>query len=273
MTSMERDLQNVIAFALADGDLAEEEKAYVQALRRQMGIDDETFQHILDGLNKNPKTLKLPKEPERVEELVHLLVQAAASDHDVGDTERKLLGRIAQRAGISPEEIDQRIAQELQLVGNDTLVPADDGPADAVIEQLSTEIYTRFATWDDATRQAKLAELTNLGTHGVIPLLRLLESYRVPDGETDALALKTMVVKELGELRDKRAVYYLIQQVSIGDGDDEITCLMLRAAAAQAVGRILGQDKFTADQAGIDAVRSWWVHNPTGREEFDRLAM
>jgi uncharacterized tellurite resistance protein B-like protein len=272
MPAMERALQNIIAFAMADGDFADEERDYLDALRRQMGIDDETYQRLLHETAEGAKSLKIPKEPEEVRELIHRLVQAAASDHDVSSTERKLLARIAEHAGVSLEEVDRLIEQELEAVGNDTLIQPD--PAvDAAMERLTATIYKEFNAWDQAMRETRLAEMAQAGVHAVIPLLRLLESYRVPDGAVNALDLKTLVVNQLGGLKDERAVYYLIQQVNIGDSDDEISCLSLRAAAAAAVGQILGRAEFTADQTGINALRRWWLHSPTDRQDFDKLAM
>ncbi len=272
MPATERVLQNVIAFAMADGEFADEERAYIDTLRRQLGIDDETYQRVLHETAEGAKSLKIPKEPEQVRELIHRLVQAAASDHDVSATERKLLARIANHAGVPLDEVRVLIAQELQAVGNDTLTPQD--PAvDAAMERLTATIYKEFNAWDPATRQAKLTEMAATGSQAVIPLLRLLESYRVPDGADNALELKALVVGQLGGLGDKRAVYYLIQQVTIGDSDDEVTSLAFRSAAAAALGQILDRAEFTPDQAGIDAVRRWWVHSPADRQEFDRLAM
>ncbi len=272
MPATERALQNIIAFAMADGEFTDEERDYLDTLRHQLGIDDETYQRILHETAEGAKSLKIPQSPEDVRELIHRLVQVAASDHDVSDTERKLLARIANHAGVPLDEVRVLIARELDAVGNDTLTPKDPA-ADAAMERLTATIYKEFNAWDQAARQAKLAEVAAAGCQAVIPLLRLLESYRVPDGAASALELKALVVGQLGQLKDKRAVYYLIQQVNIGDGDDEVTCLALRSAATAALGQILDRAEFTADQGGIDAVRRWWVHNPADRQEFDKLAM
>jgi hypothetical protein len=137
------------------------------------------------------------------------------------------------------------------------------------LTHLADEIYQQFAGWPDATQREKLDQFASAGAAAVVPLLRILESYRTPDGAADTLALKTMVCQQLGRLGDDRAVYYLCQQISLGDAEGEIESAALRYAAAEALGRIIGQP-FTPDAQGVQAAREWWLG--PGRVRYDQLA-
>jgi len=96
----------------------------------------------------------------------------------------------------------------------------------------------------------------------------LLESYRRPDGCETTVAMKTLLAEALGQIGDRRAVYYLSQQVSIGDSDDEITSAELRAACAHAIGRIAGVE-FPRDESVVLAARQWWLDS--GGDEYNQL--
>jgi hypothetical protein len=137
------------------------------------------------------------------------------------------------------------------------------------LTHLVAEIYQQFAGWPEATQREKLDQFASAGDAAVVPLLRILESYRTPDGAADTLALKTMVCQQLGRLGDDRAVYYLCQQISLGDAEDEINSAALRCAAAEALGRIIGKP-FTPDAQGVQAAREWWLG--PGRARYDQLA-
>jgi len=112
--------------------------------------------------------------------------------------------------------------------------------------------------------------VTAAGAAGAVLLLRILESYRTPDNAANALELKTMACEQLGDTADARAAYYLAQQVSIGDGEDEISSPELRTAAAEAMGKVVGEP-FSRDSDGIDAARSWW--SSPAAAEFQQLAL
>ena len=103
----------------------------------------------------------------------------------------------------------------------------------------------------------------------MISLLRVLETGRVPEGAADGLELKTLVAEHLGRLGDERAVYYLAQQVTIGEMDDEVTNGELRFAVAEALGRIADRP-FSRDQGGVEAARKWWFAE--GLRRYDHLA-
>jgi hypothetical protein len=136
------------------------------------------------------------------------------------------------------------------------------------LTHLADEIYQQFGGWPETTQREKLDQFASAGDAAVVPLLRILESYRTPVGAANTLSLKTMVCQQLGRLGDDRAVYYLCQQISLGDAEDEINSAALRYAA-EALGRIIGKP-FTPDAQGVQTAREWWLG--PGRAQYDQLA-
>lgn len=153
--------------------------------------------------------------------------------------------------GVPPTSRKEQLSVELELT------------------HLCDEIYQQFAGWPETTQREKLDQLASAGDAAVVPLLRILESYRTPDGAANTLSLKTIICQQLGRLGDDRAVYYLCQQISLGDAEDEINSAALRYAAAEALGRIIGKP-FTPDDQGVQIAREWWLG--PGRVRYDQLA-
>ena len=262
MAATEKDIRNVLAFSLADGQLGEDERQFAHGLADGAGIDADDLQLLVDDVIEGKNTLSLSRDPDDARQTIDLLVQAAAADRQITSHERKLLLRIAKHTGLDDQALSTMIEAALQANAAD----------DAEIGQMVEDIYGQFSQWDAAARQAKLDELAAAGSHAVLPLLRLMESYRIPDGADDALEMKRLIAEKLGAIDDPRAVYYLIQQVTIGNQEDETTNLALRSAAAAAIGRITGKG-FSADEAGIVAARRWWTSAVDERTPYDRLAL
>ena len=251
-----RNLRNVMVFALADGELNDAEKQFIESLRGRLGIDEAEFNQLCQQVRENPKQLSLPRDAAEAEEAIRLLVATAVADGQVSQAESRLLGRLARHVGLEESSVDE-------LIASASSTHADE------IQAMVEQIYASFHGWDEPTRREKVAALAGFGRESVVPLLRILESYRVPDGAADGLDLSTLVAEQLGSLGDDRAVFYLAQQINIGDMDDEITNAALRHAAAEALGRIVGEE-FSADQAGVAAARGWWFAGALRR--YDKLA-
>jgi len=253
-----RNVRNVIVFALADGDLNEQERRFIEGLRARLGLDADEFRALVEEVRKDPKRLTLPRRPQEVEEMIRLLAETARADGKVGDTERRLLRRLAEHAGL-----DAAVAEGL-------ISPTAPAAARASeeLEAQADEIYAHFAAWDESVRREKIAAVAAAGSGAVEILLRVLESYRVPDGAPDALELKALVAEQLGRLGDVRAVYYLAQQINVGELDDEVSNAALRQACAEALGRLVGRP-FTRDAEGVEAARKWWFTQ--GIRQYDTL--
>jgi len=246
-----RDLRNIIAFAVADGNLNEGEKQFIERARRRLGVGDAEFRDIVQQVRINPGRVSLPTDPRQAAEAVRLLAETARADGEVSDVERGMLSRLARRAGLPqpPAPAGAKAAADL----------------DAAVEAL----YAGFAGWDAETRRGQVARIAAAGRDAVVPLLRVLESYRVPEGSSDALVLKTVVAEQLGRLGDERAAYYLAQQVELADVEEEVSSSALREAAAAALGRIVGE-RFPPGPAGVEAARKWWFNK--GLQQYSRLA-
>lgn len=253
-----RDLHNALVLALLDGQLSSEEKAHIEALRDSLGVDRAEFARLCQQVKDGDNRILMPKGPEEAVAAMGMLVELAAVDGQIAPAEKRTLRKIAGHIGVRTGKLDEMIAG---ISGPGVM---DDIKLAAVTE----EIYRNFAQWDDATRRKRVAAVGDLGPRAVKALIRIMESYRKPDGMPDPLAMKVLVAEQLGRLGDTRPVYYLAQQVNIGDGDDEISNFELRAASSEAIGKLLGEG-FTRDADGIAAVRQWW--QDAGRKEHDYL--
>jgi len=253
-----RDLRNVIVMALIDGDLSDQEKQFIESLRAKLDVDPDEFVRLCAEVREDRTKMSLPKDLREREATVALLASLASADGRVDDAERRVLEKIADRAGVSPGTLERMLASQGE----------QERPDQIQINRRVMEIYENFAAWDQATRQEKIEALRSIGADAVMALLKMLESYRCPDDMDGPLEMKAIVAEQLGELGDDRAVYYLAQQVNLADLDDEVSDEAFRHAAAEALGKIVGQS-FTRDQAGTEAARVWWMSKQARR--YDRL--
>ncbi len=254
-----RQMRNVLAYAMLDEEITEAERDYIRNLRDRLEIDHETFREIVQQVRENPKRFAVPSDPSQAQEAINRLAEVAAADSEITGQQRDVLRKIGERFKVPQGAVDEIINQAL----------AGSPRKQEEIEKLVEEIYAHYNEWDDAIRQQKIDAIGEYGQASVLPLLRVMESYRTPDGMDDAFDLKERIAAKLGSIGDTRAVYYLVQQVNVGDIDDEVSNQELRAAAAQALGDITEND-FPQGQEGIEAVRRWWM--VTGHNVYDSLA-
>ncbi len=248
-------LKNVVVLARADGDVCEQEERFIESLRVKLGIDEREFRKLCDEVQRQPHKMSMPRDPAEASQRLRLLAELAQVDGVLAEKELELLRKLARHSNVSEYELEALL---------NTSAEADD----AALADKSEQLYQNFQQWDSARRKQGVAAFVEFGRVGVVGLLRIMESYRNPEGMDDALELKTLVAEQLGELADTRAVYYLIQQVNLSDTEDEVTNSRFRAAAAEAVGRITGRT-FSPDDQGIADARQWWLDE--GRQQYDKL--
>jgi hypothetical protein len=256
-----RDLRNAMVVVLLDGKIDEGEKTFLNRLRQQVGIDPDRFSALVQEVRENPSRLDVPKGPQG-ERVLQQLIDAATSDNELSDRERKVLKKVADHVGLDDMRFEQLLALTQTADADESL--EDAGAVDREVEAL----YANFAQWDDARRREQIDTIASTAADGILTILKLLESYRVPDGCEDNLHMKTLLVDWLGQQGDERAVYYLAQQVSLGDVEEEISNAALRAACSEAMGNITGQG-FSRDDAGVENARAWWRR---GQDRYNRLA-
>lgn len=247
-------VRNVLVILSIDGSISDEEKSFLARLKRRLQIDESEFSQLAEEYRRSPKSMTIPKG-QQGSDVFKLLIEAAKADGKVVPAERDLLERVAGHIGLSDMETQ-------------SLIPGMEEVVDTINDKID-RIYESFNEWSSETRRARVAEIGGFGGPAVVPLLQVLESYRVPEETTDNLELKTLVAQQLGELGDPRAVYYLAQQVNIGDTDDEISNAPFRDACSRAIGNVIGQD-FGAEDIQ-DAVREWW--RGAGKEHYTELAI
>lgn len=276
MDDATRQVRNVMVVALLDGKVTEAEKEMIRSLRDRLGMDREEFRQLVEEVKADPKRLTLSRDAD-VSATLGLLLDAARVDGEICDRELTLLRKVsahlgaeAQLEALLPGGASTTAETPAELPSESSVASSPEETAAAEqAEILLEQAYAKFASWDAQTRQAKLQAVGDLGRGALSALLHALESYRTPDGLADALELKTRIVAQIGRQRDDRAIYYLAQQVNLGNIDDEITNTALRCACAAAMGQILGQT-FPAGADGIPVARQWWQSE--GRLHYDHLA-
>ncbi len=245
-------LKNALVMVTVDGRVNDEEKAYIRALRDRLDIDSDEFQALCAEVKADRRRLSVPGKGQVADETLRRLVEVATADDDINLAEKRVLEKVAEHIGCTLADLEAMI---VQAAPRTSATVVDDHVAKAIGDAVET-LYVHFGEWPDEQRRQACREIAAHGTAAVIPLLRVLESYRNPDGG-DGLRMKELIVDQLADLGDLRVVYYLAQQVSLGDTDDEVTCGALRAASAEAIGRLVGES-FTRDAAGVEACRQWW---------------
>ena len=255
----ERNLRNVIVLALVDGTPSDPEMQCIESLRQRLGIDEAEFRRLCQEVRQDPKKLSLPADQAEAMETVALLAQVASADGVVNADELRVLQAVAQRAGLGEADLDRLLHKDQE----------EQAAHAERVEALVEDVYESFQSWDPATRQAKFDELGALGRAATIPLLRVFESYRRPRDAQTALDMKVLTAAQLGRIADRRAAYYLAQQISLGDMEDEVTSTALRLASIDALGKCVGQS-FSPDADGLEAARQWW--SGAGIRAYNQLA-
>jgi hypothetical protein len=251
-------LKNVLVMLSMDGKISPDEQEYLDQLRIRLGIDEAEYRDAIDDVRENPSRLSVPKGPAG-QAVLDQLIEAAHADGELAEREVSLLKKVATYLGLSPSQLEGRL-------------PVNEETAEQ-IEQAIDELYAHFSQWDEATLAAKLDGLVRFGSAAALPMLRVLESYRTPDGCERNVELKEHIARRLGTLGDDRAIYYLAQQVCLGDIDEEITSQALQIACAEAIEQVLGE-QFTQGQTGpeaIQAVQTWW--QGPGEKAYSRLSL
>lgn len=255
-------IKNVLVMLSVDGEISESEKDFISKLKKRYQIAEEEFTGLLQEFRSSSVKMSIPKGEEG-RDVFKLLVEAAEADGKVVLAEQRLLQKVAKHVGMSDME-------------SESLIP---GVEEAIIEinAMVEDMYSHFNEWDTGIRQEKLEEFVGFGSVAVVPLLQVIESYRVQDGAADNLELKTLIAEKLGKIEDTRPVYYLTQQVNIGDVEDEISNSKFRDACIEAISKLTGT-QFEREEISDgnyvsrqEKVIEWW--QLTGKEEFNELVI
>lgn len=252
----QRNLKNIMVMVLVDGELNDQEELFLESLRDRTSIDPKDFQVLRDEARRNPTRLSIPKGAEGTDAL-KLLIQAALADGEISEREKTVIQKVANYLELSDSMVNQ-------LIDEEQLSPEEEEKLNHLIE----EFYAQYNHWDDSTRRQKLGELESWARPVVVPVLRMIESYRTPDEAEDALDFKTDLAHLLGRLGDERAVYYLAQQISLGDDVEDISSPELRLASADAIEQITGRQFDPSDK--LEDARKWWRND--GQTEYNHLA-
>ena len=266
-----RYMKALLVTVLADGKVTDSEKRLINRIQRRLNIDDQELHRLVRDV-AGGQQIELPPDEQGRRATLELMVVTAAIDGHISPDEQRLLVDMGQRLGMVDQnwqalyEKALRKAEQIRARENEKTHEPQPPTADASAappepskvdqaEELVEQFYLHLADWADPAEQA--SRFLELGSAAVIPLIRAFESYRVPEQCPDVTGFRVIIADLLGQLRDRRAVYYLAELLGLGDQENELTNAPLRGAAAEALGRLIGQD-FERGPSDVAAARQWW---------------
>ncbi len=265
-------MKALLVTVLADGEVTDAEKRLINRIQHRLNIDDQELHRLVKEVAAGQQ-LDLPADERGRRAALELMVVTAAIDGHISPEEQRLLVDMGQRLGMVDQvwqELYEKALRKAEQIRarkdektGEPQRPTDDAsaappPEPSKVDQageLIEQFYLRLADWADPTEQA--SRFVELGSASVIPLIGAFESYRVPERCTDVTGFRVIIAQLLGQLGDRRAVYYLAELLGLGDQENELTNAPLRGAAAEALGRLIGQD-FERGPSGVAAARQWW---------------
>lgn len=271
--SIDRLMKAVLAMALADGAIADDERALIRKVQARLGVGDEQLRKVIAEFRqaKSPDAL-LPRQSEDRHQAMLLMVVTAAIDGQIDTREQALLDKVAGRLGFDHAEF-QDIFDEGVATAN--RLRAKKQPPTAAVEtqalrakasELVADFYHR--AYEPVELREQAARLAEVGASAVIPLVRGFESYRRAVPPLKTARIKEAFADTLGEIGDPRAVYYLATYLLLGDEEEDAHDAALRAAVAESLGKLVGE-RFTRDAKGVNAARLWWHRK--GSQHYQRL--
>ena len=104
----------IVRVAIADGDLSEEEKQFLDKLKNRLEISDAEYEEILENPLKypiNPPSLHV----QRLERLFDLSRMVYA-DHVLGPKQKEILTKFALALGFTPGNVNYIVEKALSLL-------------------------------------------------------------------------------------------------------------------------------------------------------------
>jgi len=273
-----RYMKALLVTVLVDGKVTDAEKRLINRIQRRLNIDDHQLHRLVRDV-AGGQQIELPPDEQGRRATLELMVVTAAIDGQISPDEQRLLVDMGQRLGMVDQvwqelyEKALRKAEQIRARESEgthhpqppnpdasTAPPPEPSKVDQA-EELIEQFYLHLADWADPTEKA--SRLLELGSAVVIPLIRAFESYRVPERCPDVTGFRLIIADLLGQLGDRRAVYYLAELLGLGDQENELTNASLRGATAEALGKLIGQD-FQRGPSGVAAARQWWREHGQG---------
>ena len=112
-------LKNALVLAVADGKLAEEEKAFIESLRQKLGVDADDFRQLCHEVKQGSRKLSVPREPSQAEQTVSLLMELAAADAVITPAEQRTLRMVADHVGFDATRLETMLDDACRPEGVD----------------------------------------------------------------------------------------------------------------------------------------------------------
>lgn len=100
---------NMLVAALADKDLAPEEKAYLEELRVKLGLSTEEARAIAQEVRSGNTSLLVKGDTEQKMQLLDDLIAMVSADGEVHERESRMLQAFAKHIGVAPEALQERM--------------------------------------------------------------------------------------------------------------------------------------------------------------------
>ncbi|GEM_PF-777155 len=107
-----RRWHNLLVAALADKALSEEERSYLGALRREIGVTDEEARAVAQQLRSGDTGLRFTGDHQDRATVLRDLIGVALADGVIESPERRMLTRVARHLDISDAELERHIDEE-----------------------------------------------------------------------------------------------------------------------------------------------------------------
>jgi uncharacterized tellurite resistance protein B-like protein len=269
LQTAEHLMKLVLVTVLADGTVAQTERALIRRLQEKLGIDDNELRCVVDEVRGGgDPDAWLPQDPDDRRKALRLMVIAAQIDGRISDVERALLVKTGSRLGFDNAAFEGIFREGMAMANRYRgegipSAPTAESPelrhrAEAIVQQ-----WRRSGSGPTTLRE-QISELERIGAPAVVPLVRAFESYLRPAPPATLARVKEALAEALGRIGDPRAVYYLATFLLMGDDEDETNDADLRAAVAEAIGRIVGEP-FARNADGVVAARAWWSRGGSRR--------
>ena len=269
----EQIIKAVLVTAMAHGAIAEREQELVRKLQKELKIDDGRMRELIAELRRGGDLdAWLPADPEERRRILRLMIITAHIDGEISGCDWQVLEKVAERMGLDRAAFERLVQDcvtrlDRRRIEGDAATPTAESPelrhrAEAIVQ----EIYRR--AMDAEALGERIGELVGIGPSAVLPLVRGFESYLRPSPPVTLARVKEAFAAALGRIGDSRAVYYLATFLMLGDQEGDTNDSMLRAAVAEAIGKLAGEP-FARSSEGVTAAREWWSR--TGSRRYQTL--
>jgi uncharacterized tellurite resistance protein B-like protein len=107
-------IRSVVTILAAEGRIDKSELRFLEALRQHLGLGEDVVKTALEDAKKGKRSLHIPREPEEGRRMLKVMIKAAAANREIAPQELKILQLIADKTGVSREDLQANIQRALE---------------------------------------------------------------------------------------------------------------------------------------------------------------